>query len=82
MQVYHHIRQSCGRIEHGKQPFSQIICQRNQTFVAGELITRKQSAEQSDGYLEVLDVNVTIEREIVRDQFTRFIRLRFQLHQN
>ena len=42
-----------------------------QASVAGQLVAREQPAEVADGDLEVLDVDVSIEREIFDDELAR-----------
>jgi hypothetical protein len=81
-EVHESVRQTGGRIENRQQPVSQILSQRKQTFIAGELITRKQPAQQPDGNLEILNVDVLVEREILRNVFPSLRSLIFQSHQN
>src|SRR5438094_6491392 len=45
-------------------------------------MTREQSAQKADGYLEVLDVNIAIERELARDEHLRLGGFGVELHQD
>ena len=47
-----------------------------------ELITGEQSAEEPDRDLEIFDVDVAIERKVMRDQLTRLVGFDVELHQD
>ena len=43
---------------------AEVVGESEQTLVAGELIADKEAAEKSDRNLEILDVDVAVEREL------------------
>src|SRR6185295_13439869 len=52
---------------HRQQTITEIFGEVEETLIARELVISEQAAEQPDGDLEVLDLDVFIEREIVDD---------------
>ena len=64
LQVHEDIRHAGRRVERRQQPRAEIVGQFQQALVAGELIAAEQSAQQADRDLEILDVDVLVEREL------------------
>ncbi len=80
LQVHLDIRQARGRVEHGQQAAAEIVGQREQALVARHLVAGEQAAEQADGDLEVLDVEVLVEGQLRGDQFPVLVRFVLQAH--
>ena len=53
-----------------------------QSLVARELITRKQTTEQPNRHFEVLNVDVFVEREILNDVLAIVVRFILKSHQD
>ncbi len=53
-----------------------------QTLVIGELIAAQESAQQTDGDLEILYFNIFVEREVLSNEFAGFGGLFIQTHQD
>ena len=65
-----------GELNAGSRRVAEIVGQLQQALVAGELITAEQPAQQANGDLEILDVDVLVERELLVDELAVLCRLR------
>ena len=57
------VRQAGRRLEHRQQARAKVVREREQAFVAGQLVTGQQATQQADDHLEVLHRHVVVERQ-------------------
>ena len=82
LQVHVHERHAGRRVEGRQQAAAEVVRETQQRRVAGELVGGEEAAEQPDGDLEALDLEVAVEREALDDQTPRLVGLLRQAHED
>jgi hypothetical protein len=80
LQVHVHVGHPGRRVKDRQEPVAEVLGQGEQAPVPRHLVGREKSPEDADGELEILDLNVLVERQVPQEEGLRLLRLVRQAH--